>query len=83
MAGATFPGALREGDLYLGDNGRVTCGRLPCAGSSAHATGHTISGHPVARMTVADARAWHRELGSWPRCEGCGQEFQILTGGPR
>ena len=34
-------------------------------------------------MTVADARAWHRELGSWPRCEGCGQEFQVLVAGGR
>ena len=42
--------------------------------------GHTIAGQPVVRMTVADARAWHRELGRWPRCEGCGREFQILTG---
>lgn len=83
MAADRFPGVLRERDLYLGDNGRVFCGRLHCAGSSAYATGTTISGHPVERITVADARAWHRELGSWPRCEGCGQEFQVLVAGGR
>jgi hypothetical protein len=79
MAADRFPGVLRERDLHLGDNGRVFCGRIHCAGSSAYASGHTISGHPVERMTVADARAWRRELGSWPRCEGCGQEFQVLV----
>ena len=80
MAPDVTPGVLRERDLHFGDGGRVFCGRLACAGSAAHATGTTIAGQAVVRMSVADARAWHRELGRWPRCEGCGREFQVLTG---
>ena len=77
MATDLFPGVLREEDLYMGDGGRVFCGRLPCAGSTAHATDTTIAGQPVYRLTVADARHWHQELGRWPRCEGCGREWRV------
>ena len=63
----------------MGDNGRVFCGRLHCAGSTAYAPGTTLAGHPVHRLTVTDAHHWHEELGRWPRCEGCGREFQMLT----
>ena len=80
MAADVIPRVLRERDLHFGDGGRVFCGRLACAGSTAHATGRTLAGQPVVRLTVADARAWHRDLGRWPRCEGCGRKFQILTG---
>ncbi len=79
MATVLFPRALRPDDLPLGDNGRLFCGRLRCAGSTAYATGTTLAGHPVHRLTVTDAHHWYEELGRCPQCEGCGREFQMLT----
>ena len=29
--------------LYEGDNGRITCGKLPCSGMTAHFSGRTIA----------------------------------------
>lgn len=66
--------------LYEGDNGRITCGALRCAGSSAHFTGRTIAGQRVRRLDAAQARAFRAELGVLPRCESCGREFDA-TGG--
>lgn len=59
--------------LYQGDNGRITCGRWRCAGSTAHATGRDLSGHPVEPVGPAHVAEWRRELGRLPACEGCGQ----------
>lgn len=53
---------LNEKLLYSGDNGRVFCGRMPCAGMTAAATGRGLSGQKVAR--------YH---GNIP-CEGCGRK---------
>lgn len=59
--------------LYIGDNGRIFCGALRCAGMSAHFTGRTIAGQRVRRITDAYARAWPtQELGP-VRCESCGR----------
>lgn len=60
---------LEEAVLYLGDNGRVTCGRLACAGSSSWYTGRDLSGQPLVRL---DAEQWVAQVGSPPQCETCG-----------
>lgn len=59
--------------LYEGDNGRVTCGALGCAGTSAAYTGRTLAGHPVRALGTADVREWVGALGRPPCCEGCGR----------
>ena len=66
-------GVLEASRLYMGDNGRITCGRWQCAGSTAHATGRDLSGHPVEPVDAALVEEWRRELGRLPSCEGCGQ----------
>ena len=65
-----FAPVLCEDALYLGDNGRCFCGRLHCAGMTAHFTGHGLSGHPVHRVTEADLRE-ARRMGVVLRCETC------------
>lgn len=71
---------LDPATLYEGDNGRITCGALRCAGSSAHFTGRTIAGQRVRCVGVATARAFRAELGGLPRCENCGREFDATRG---
>lgn len=61
---------LRPDAIYLGDNGRCFCGRLHCAGMTAHFTGRDISGQPVHRVTEAGQRE-ARRLGVTLACEGC------------
>jgi hypothetical protein len=36
--------------LYIGDNGRVFCGRIRCAGATAHFSGCDLSGQKVDRL---------------------------------
>lgn len=60
------PGGLSTSALYLGDNGRAFCGKLRCAGTSAHFTGRDLSGQRVMRLSAAQAR----EHGI--KCERCG-----------
>lgn len=68
------PGVLDPEVLYSGDNGRIFCGALRCAGQSAHFTGFTISGMEVQRVTEGDVREWLSfDLGR-PKCENCGRE---------
>lgn len=64
--------------LYVGDNGRVTCGAPGCAGASAAYTGVTIAGQRVRALTHDDVRGWVAEVGRAPRCEGCGREALAL-----
>lgn len=73
---------LDPATLYEGDNGRITCGALRCAGASAHFTGRTIAGQRVRRIDAAQARAFHAAIGHAPRCESCRREFDA-TGGAR
>jgi hypothetical protein len=61
--------------LYAGDNGRIFCGALRCAGMAAHFTGRTIAGQPVRPLTEHDQLVWRRDIGRAPTCEGCGQEM--------
>jgi len=59
--------------LWLGDNGRCTCGDLRCAGSTAHASRmrRDLSGGPMERVTLDVAREAEAH-GITLRCEGCG-----------
>ena len=65
--------ALDEDEFYVGDNGRIFCGRLRCAGMTAHATGRDLSGQRVERLSDGDIRAWIAATGKAPECEGCGR----------
>lgn len=60
--------ALKEGVLYIADNGRLICSC--CAGASAKYTGRDISGQRVARMTKSHAYEWVTMFDQPPQCEG-------------
>lgn len=69
---------LRADTLYLGDNGRAFCGLLPCAGMTAHFSGHDLSGQAVAALTAREA------IDHGVTCEGCGvQPTLVVEGGGR
>jgi len=58
--------------LYTVDNGRITCGRLACAGMTACYSGKTLAGgkvKPVSARLEAEFKAARLPL----RCEGCGR----------
>lgn len=62
--------------LYEGDNGRIFCGALACAGSAAHFTGRTIAGQRVRRIDARYVAAWPvSELGP-VRCASCGRTYE-------
>ncbi len=61
---------LRPDRLYFGDNGRIHCGSLRCAGMSAHFTGRTISGQRVVPVNFRDVVQRPKDLGPM-RCETC------------
>ena len=65
--------ALAPNALYFGDNGRCFCGKLHCAGMTAHYTGRDLSGLRVERITPAVLRA---EGLARIRCEMCGLELK-------
>ena len=65
---------LRDGWLYIGDNGRMLCGRH--SGMSARYTGRDISGQKVARVKAEEVAAYCAETGEDPSifaCEDCGR----------
>lgn len=64
--------------LYEGDNGRIHCGEVRCAGANAAYTGRTIAGQPVRALTIDDVREWVRVLKTHPCCEGCGRSASPL-----
>lgn len=68
---------LDERHHYFGDNGRLFCGRLKCAGASAYFSGRGISGQPVERVTPADVRHFD-SVGLVAKCESCGREASRL-----
>jgi len=68
---------LDASKLYLGDNGRIFCGSLRCAGASAHFSGRGLSGFPVAEATMEDATAFSDAVGAPMSCECCGQTFSF------
>lgn len=57
--------ALREDTLYLGDNGRATCGKMRCAGSTAYFSGCDLSGQALQAITAREA------IEHGIRCERC------------
>ncbi len=57
--------------LYFGDNGRITCGALRCAGMTPHYSGRDLSGQKMKRVTERDA-AGFRQMGLTAKCETCG-----------
>ncbi len=62
MKTATTPRpVLRDDQLYLGDNGRITCGAH--AGMSARFTGRALDGMPVVEITGATLDAMLADLG--------------------
>ncbi len=65
---------LADDTLYLGDNGRITCGA--CSGASARFTGRDISGQEVEKISWPDAGAFQVSTGNWPACELCGKEMK-------
>jgi hypothetical protein len=71
--------ALDEDALYSGDNGRIFCGALACAGMSAHFSGRTISGHRVEKIGLDDIVVWITEIGRMPECEGCGRTATLAV----
>lgn len=66
---------LSETTLYLGDNGRATCGRLRCAGATAYYSGHDLSGQSLLPLTSREA------IDHDCRCEGCGMQPMLVAGG--
>jgi hypothetical protein len=72
---ATPKGKLVENVLYFGDNGRITCGSLRCAGMSAFYSGRTISGQRVKRVTRDDNALFVAEFGEPACCEVCKRAF--------
>ena len=65
-------GKLDPDILYSGDNGRIFCGRLACAGMTAFYDGRTLAGQrvkPVSAKIEAEFKAANLPL----RCEGCGR----------
>ena len=76
--------ALDENTLYMSDEGRLFCGRLPCAGMTAHFTGRGLHGEAIAPVTADEVHAWIADLGHGPRCETCRREATaVLTAGGR
>lgn len=64
---------LNEQILYLGDNGRATCGRLKCAGMTSYFSGRDRSGQP---LVPVDARA---ATDHGLTCEGCGMTPRLVV----
>lgn len=62
---------LAPNAIYIGDNGRLLCSSVRCAGASAYYTGRDLSGAPVERMTCGDVAEWFSAMGRAPTCQ-CG-----------
>ena len=60
------PKTLSPTTLYLGDNGRCFCGKLHCAGMTAHFSGRDLSGQKVMKLSAASIKT------NWFKCEMCG-----------
>jgi hypothetical protein len=71
MQHATKP-TLDERALYLGDDGRLFCGALSCAGMTAHFTARDLSGQPV-ELVTAETVAQFASVGLDTACETCGR----------
>jgi len=67
--------------LYIGDNGRLFCSRRECAGATAYAGGHDLSGQGIDPLSPADLVQLERDTGLIPRCEGCGRDASLIVPG--
>ena len=68
----TIKPALSATALYLGDNGRLFCGAIHCAGAQAYGSGCDLSGQPVQRIGPKEVAFLEDETGTAAACEGCG-----------
>jgi hypothetical protein len=66
--------------LYFGDNGRILCSALACAGSTALHTGRDLSGTKVQRVSIDDVVAWSTDIG--PMVCDCGAVTLTTTASP-
>lgn len=64
---------LKATSLYVGDNGRITCGRLRCAGATSFSSGRDLSGQPLELITPPMAKVIEDLTGRPVSCETCGQ----------
>lgn len=70
---------LKDDVLYFGDNGRITCGSLRCAGMTAHFTGRATSGQRVKRVSDADNQMFVAEFGAPACCEICKRQYEARS----
>jgi len=64
---------LDTATLYIGDNGRIVCGKQACAGCHAFYTGRDLSGQPLLIIGDVEAEAL-RGAGCSAECEVCGHQ---------
>jgi len=64
---------LKATSLYVGDNGRITCGRLCCAGMTAASSGCDLSGRRLELITPPMAEVIEGLCDRPVSCETCGQ----------
>jgi len=57
---------LHERSLYAGDNGRIFCGKINCAGQTAYYSGRDLDGTSALRIRAVDG--WTVDT----KCETCG-----------
>ncbi len=69
--GRTQCTSLRPGQLYIGENGRIHCHQVQCAGATAACTGIDLDGRHVMRVSDAIAAIWQAVHGPM-RCDSCG-----------
>lgn len=77
----TMPTTLADHAIYIGDNGRLCCNALRCAGSTALTTGRDLSGQAVERLDVAAVKEWLSYGYGPPSCE-CGRVTLSEAMGP-
>lgn len=71
--------SLNPNHLYSGDNGRLFCGRLRCAGTSAHYSGRDLSGQKVEPIGPGFVKGYYEVMRSAPTCECCGREQGLVV----
>jgi hypothetical protein len=74
----TVPNKLDPKRLYFGDNGRLFCGSLRCAGMTATMTGRDLSGQKVEPVSPEDV-SYFDSMNLTAKCEGCGREASRLV----
>jgi hypothetical protein len=70
---------LRDGAVYLGDNGRLMC--RECAGATALYSGCDLSGAKVERLDCSAVREMASGIGRAVTCE-CGKVWVSEIAGP-